>query len=72
MINAEYMRELFSKNPPKIEMILSYLSYRLRRLTGDYLDACKLIYDISDAENSGNISDELKKKAEEFEIKIYG
>ncbi len=72
VINAEYMRELFSKNPPKIEMILSYLSYRLRRLTGDYLDACKLISEISDAENSGNISDELKKKAEEFEIKIYG
>jgi len=71
-IDADYMREIFKKNPPKIEMILCHLSYRLRKLTNDYMDACKLLSDVSDAESRGSVSDELKKKAEGFEPKIYG
>lgn len=71
-IDADYMREIFKKNPPKIEMILCHLSYRLRKLTNDYMDACELLSDVSDAESRGSVSDELKKKAEGFEPKIYG
>lgn len=32
--------DLFIKNPAKLNMILMNLSYRLRRLTNDYIDVC--------------------------------
>ena len=70
-INADYMRKLFEKNPPKAEMIFAHLSYRLRKLTSDYMKACKLIYDVSDAEKSGTVDEELKKKAEGYQSKLY-
>ena len=70
-IDLDYLKELFDKNPPKVELILAHLSYRLRRLTDNYLEACKLVYDVSDAEKSGNVSDELKRKTEEYRIKLY-
>ena len=38
---ANDLPELFEKNPAKVHAILQHLSYRLRRLTKDYLKACK-------------------------------
>ena len=40
-IRAEDMETLFKDNPVKIDMILCHLSHRLRRLTLDYVAACR-------------------------------
>lgn len=40
-IRPENLEELFRKNPSKVQMILAHLSNRLRRLTADYMNACK-------------------------------
>ena len=40
-IRAESLESLFKSNPVKIDMILSHLSHRLRRLTLDYVKACR-------------------------------
>lgn len=72
IIYPEDLNELFNENPAKVNMILSHLSSRLRKLTKEYLEACKLIYEISDKEEKGEaISDELKHKAETFSPKYY-
>ncbi len=39
------LKELFNKNPAKVEMIIAHMSYRLRKLTNEYNDACKRIYE---------------------------
>ena len=39
-IRAEDLKTLFKTNPMKVDMILSHLSNRLRRLTLDYIKAC--------------------------------
>ena len=40
-IRAEDLEELFKSNAVKIDMILCHLSHRLRRLTIDYVAACR-------------------------------
>ena len=40
-IRAESLESLFKSNPVKIDRILSHLSHRLRRLTLDYVKACR-------------------------------
>lgn len=40
-IYPEDLEDLFRKNPPKVEMIFRHMSFRLRRLTVDYLAACR-------------------------------
>ena len=40
-IRREDLENLFKQNPIKIDMILSHLSHRLRRLTTDYMKACE-------------------------------
>ena len=40
-IRAENLESLFKSNPLKIDMILNHLSHRLRRLTQDYVEACR-------------------------------
>ncbi|MCR4590329.1 MAG: cyclic nucleotide-binding domain-containing protein [Lachnospiraceae bacterium] len=71
IISVDDLTELFTKNAPKVEMILAHMSYRLRTLTNSYMDACKLANDVSDAAASGNVSDELKKKAGSFQPEYY-
>ena len=41
-IRAEDLQTLFEENPLKVDMILSHLSHRLRRLTQDYMKACAI------------------------------
>lgn len=60
------MKNLFKENPPKVEMILAHLSYRLRKLTNEYNDACKVVFDIYNAENGGTVGDDLKKRVESY------
>ena len=40
-IREEDLEALFKSNPVKIDMILCHLSHRLRRLTLDYVAACR-------------------------------
>lgn len=70
-IRANDLKDLFENNPPKLEMIMAHMSYRLRRLTNEYLSACKLVFDIQDAEESGSVSSDLKQKAGDFQAKLY-
>ena len=70
-IYADDFEELFAKNPAKIEMIIKHLSYRIRRLTYQYVDACKLVYDAAQAELKNSVSDELKKKTQEYTGNTY-
>ncbi len=46
IIRPDDLAELFKSSPVKIEMILKHLSYRLRKLTFDYLNACKELNDL--------------------------
>ena len=68
-ISAANLKDLFTQNPPKVEMILEHLSYRLRRLTKEYMNACSIASRVSDAD--GNISDSLKKDVVEYSEKLY-
>ncbi len=70
-ITADDLKELFDNNPPKLEMILAHISYRLRKLTNEYMGACKLIFDVCDAEASGSVSDDLKNKADSYSASFY-
>ena len=40
-IRAEDLEEMFRQSPVKVDMILSHLSHRLRKLTKDYMKACQ-------------------------------
>ena len=71
IITADDLNELFKKNAPKVGMILAHLSYRLRSLTISCIDACKLASDVTEAEASGSVSEDLRKKADSFEAKFY-
>ena len=75
MVESIYLddfEELFEKNPAKIEMVIKHLSFRIRRLTYEYTNACKMIYDAAEAELKNSVSDELKKKAQEYKEVYYG
>ena len=44
-IDSDRLQELFVKNPPKVWMIVSHLSNRLRSLTRDFEKACAEVYE---------------------------
>ncbi len=71
IITAEDLKELFTKNPPKVEMILEHVSYRLRKLTKEYMSACSILSRVSDAEAKGDIGDDLKNEVKGYTEKIY-
>ena len=57
------INELLEKNPSKVEMIIRHLSFRLRSLTHDYMDACHAAEELTEAEQSGGlISEETKAR----------
>ena len=60
---------LFKQNPPKVEMILDHVSYRLRKLTKEYMAACGLLSRVSDAD--GNLGDDLKNEVKSYTEKLY-
>ena len=45
IIYPEDLKELMTKNPMKVDMIMQFLSRRLRKLTVDYTDACQKLYE---------------------------
>ena len=72
VISLSDLKELFEQNPPKVEMILEHLSYRLRKLTKDYMTACKLTFRISEADYRGNeLSGEIATEAKDFVNNLY-
>jgi CRP-like cAMP-binding protein len=50
IITIEEMDKLFEENQSMVLMILKHLSGRLRGLTNDYINACKVVAEMSEAE----------------------
>ena len=50
---------------------MAHISYRLRRLTNEYQNACKIVSDVYDAEVSGTVSEELKHMTDSYQAKLY-
>ncbi len=71
IITPADLKDLFAKNPPKVEMVLEHVSYRLRKLTKEYMSACGILSRLTDAENSGNVGDDLKKEIKGYTEKLY-
>jgi len=72
IITPSNLKELFEQNPPKVEMILEHLSYRLRRLTKEYMTACSILSRVSDAADKGEaVSDALKSEVRDYTEKLY-
>lgn len=70
-IYSKDLEELFEKNPPKVEMIMDHISHRLRKLTVAYFDACKMVFDIYNAEQIGSVNAEASKEAKDSKSKLY-
>ena len=71
IIKPSDLKDLFAQNPPKVEMILEHVSYRLRRLTKEYLAACNLLHRVTEAEANGNIGDDLKNEVKGYTAKLF-
>ncbi len=63
------LKGLFEQNPPKVEMILEHLSYRLRKLTKEYMAACGIMFKVE--KNNGNVDGDLKKEIDGYTAKLY-
>ncbi len=67
IIAAADIPDLFKRNPSKVRMILEHLSYRVRELTREYLNACRMIYRISEAGSDNNdVNDGLKSEVDKY------
>ncbi len=71
IISPADLTGLFKQNPPKVEMILDHISYRLRKLTKEYMTACGILSRVSDAEAKGGIDDALKNEVKAYTEKLY-
>ena len=68
VITAETFNEYFKERPAKVFMIMQHMSQRLRRLTEDYLEACRTVAEAVETEQtgkeqSGGLKERLKKFA---------
>ena len=71
-IRPEDLYDLFEQNPPKVRMILRHLSSRLRKLTKEYLNACRLVYQVTDAWGRNEEPDaEVKRETENYRANYY-
>ncbi len=73
-IYAENLYNMFAENPAKIMLILQHLTDRLRRLTIDYIRACKTAADMVKAEEEkSELEPETKEWLSYFgSVSIYG
>jgi CRP-like cAMP-binding protein len=72
IIYPEDLKELFEKNPPKFGMIVGHLSSRLRKLSDKYLEACGLIYEVSEAKaDDPMLSEDLREKLKAYKAQLY-
>jgi hypothetical protein len=66
-IYMDDLDELFTENPYTIKIIMKHLVSRIRILTVQYTDACRLIYEVSEAESAGKVDDALIAKVREYQ-----
>ena len=77
-INESDLGRLFSEKPAKVLAIMQQLSNRLRKLTKDYMDACKTAADMVKIEEkpeevTEEDKEEVKAKVEHYaQIKLKG
>ena len=72
IITGSDLKELFAQNPPKVEMILEHLSYRLRKLTKEYFAGCKILYRVSEAGYKYNeIGPDLQNDINDYIGRLY-
>ena len=77
-IDESDLGRLFSEKPAKVLMIMQQLSNRLRKLTRDYMDACKTAagmveIEVKPEEVSKEVKEEVKAKTEHYaQIKLKG
>lgn len=72
IIYPDDLQELFKQNPVKVDMILEHVSYRLRRLTNEYMKACGILYKVSEAEAGGKGTDDrLKEEIKGYKESLY-
>ncbi len=74
VIRMENIALMFEKRPAKVMMILQHLTQRLRKLTIDYLRACKTASDIMQSQDEDS---ELEPESAEWvkffsEVSMYG
>lgn len=53
IITPETFGKFFNEKPAKVLAIMQHMSSRLRGVTQDYLDACRLLTEIDDARSEG-------------------
>ncbi len=72
VITASDLKNLFEQNPPKVEMILEHLSFRLRKLTKEYMSACQMMYRVSEAGYKGNeLGEDVKSDIKSYVKRLY-
>ena len=72
IIDTANLLDIFQQNPPKFQMILEHLSYRLRKLTKDYMAACQIMYRVFESGYKGEgLEDDLKKDVKDYIGRIY-
>jgi CRP-like cAMP-binding protein len=69
IITPADLKDLFTQNPPKVEMILEHVSYRLRKLTKEYMTACSLASKVADA--NGDMGDDVRNAVKDFTQNLY-
>ncbi len=69
-ILLEDFEELFKEDPEKIKSILKHLSYRIRTLTNDYMEACALMYEISEAGSIAACDEAIIEKVKKYKLKF--
>ena len=67
-ISKEDLKDLYTENPMKVDLIVRHLSNRLRRLSQDYISACGLAAEVAD---SPAINAALASRLQEYTAKLY-
>lgn len=71
VITADTFENYFKERPTKVYMIMQHMSHRLRKLTDDYMKACRTVSRVvetekSDREKSEELKDDMKKFADVY------
>ncbi len=69
-ILLEDFAELFKEDPEKIKNILKHLSFRIRVLTNDYMEACALMYQVSEAGSLLACDEDVREKLKRYKLKF--
>ena len=70
-IGEEELSEYFKDKPEKLLKIMKQLSGRLRETTQKYADACRVVYESNEAEQSGSAKSDWLKEHLDYFIEAY-